>query len=42
MEKMDIRIGVWELVSKFVRGINYEVMGLVEGYEYKFRVFVEN
>lgn len=39
---MDTRTGAWEPVSKFVRGTNYEVMGLAEGHEYKFRVSAEN
>ncbi|XP_065941807.1 twitchin isoform X18 [Magallana gigas] len=42
VEKMDTRTGAWEPVSKFVRGTNYEVMGLAEGHEYKFRVSAEN
>ncbi|XP_061166987.1 twitchin-like isoform X9 [Saccostrea echinata] len=42
VEKMDLDTGKWEPVSKFVRGTNYEVMGLTEGHEYKFRVSAEN
>ena len=42
VEKMDTRTGKWEPVSKFVRGTNFEVMGLDEGREYKFRVSAEN
>ena len=42
VEKMDTRTGAWAPVSKFVRGTNYEVMGLAEGHEYKFRVSAEN
>ena len=42
MEKKDARTGKWEPVSKFVRGTNFEVMGLEEGHEYMFRVSAEN
>ncbi|XP_071120619.1 twitchin-like isoform X18 [Mytilus edulis] len=42
VEKCDTRTGRWEPVSKFVRGTKYEVMGLDEGHEYKFRVSAEN
>ncbi|XP_041366543.1 twitchin-like isoform X3 [Gigantopelta aegis] len=42
VEKQDLRTGNWEPVSRFVRGTKYEVMGLVEGHEYNFRVMAEN
>lgn len=42
VEKCDTRTGKWEPVSKFIRGTKYEVMGLDEGHEYKFRVSAEN
>ena len=42
MEKQDKATGKWEPVSKFVRGTQYEVMGLDEGHEYNFRVKAEN
>lgn len=42
VEKQDPRTGNWSSVSKFVRGTNYEVLGLTEGKEYKFRVRAEN
>ncbi|KAK3103159.1 hypothetical protein FSP39_016894 [Pinctada imbricata] len=42
VEKKDARTGKWEPVSKFVRGTNFEVMGLEEGHEYMFRVSAEN
>jgi len=38
VEKCDTRTGKWEPVSKFIRSTKYEVMGLDEGHEYKFRV----
>ena len=42
VEKQDIKTGNWEPVSRFIRGTKYEVMGLVEGHEYNFRVMAEN
>uniref|UniRef100_A0A0N5D1Z0 non-specific serine/threonine protein kinase n=1 Tax=Thelazia callipaeda TaxID=103827 RepID=A0A0N5D1Z0_THECL len=45
VEKCHIRTGsddVWEKVSSFVRGTNYEVISLVENERYKFRVRAEN
>ncbi|ESO91796.1 hypothetical protein LOTGIDRAFT_91265, partial [Lottia gigantea] len=42
VEKQDIRTGKWENCSKFVRGTNYEIMGLQEGHQYHFRVCAEN
>ena len=42
VEKQDVKTGKWEPVSKFVRNLNFEVMGLTEGHEYNFRVMAEN
>ncbi|CAL1540886.1 unnamed protein product, partial [Lymnaea stagnalis] len=42
VEKQDKATGRWEPVSKFVRGTKYEVLGLIEGHEYNFRVSAEN
>ncbi|KAK3703484.1 hypothetical protein RRG08_024788 [Elysia crispata] len=42
VEKQDKATGRWEPASKFVRGTQYEVMGLEEGHEYNFRVKAEN
>ncbi|CAG5115700.1 unnamed protein product [Candidula unifasciata] len=42
VEKQDKATGKWEPVSKFVRGTKYEVLGLLEGHEYNFRVSAEN
>ena len=42
VEKQDVKTGKWEPVSKFIRNLNFEVMGLVEGHEYNFRVMAEN
>ncbi|XP_059156398.1 twitchin-like isoform X4 [Physella acuta] len=42
VEKQDKATGRWEPVSKFVRGTKYEVLGLLEGHEYQFRVSAEN
>ncbi|XP_069132543.1 twitchin-like isoform X11 [Argopecten irradians] len=42
VEKMDKKYGNWESVSKYARGTSFEVMDLVEGHEYCFRVMAEN
>ncbi|KER21602.1 hypothetical protein T265_15051, partial [Opisthorchis viverrini] len=42
VEKLDKRTGDWVPVSRFVRGTEYEVTGLEEGNQYKFRVRAEN
>ena len=42
VEKQDLKTGVWEPCSKFVRGTTYEVLNLNENHEYKFRVSAEN
>ena len=34
--------GKWENVSRFVRSTSHEVMGLVEGHSYQFRISAEN
>uniref|UniRef100_A0A183BBQ3 Fibronectin type-III domain-containing protein n=1 Tax=Echinostoma caproni TaxID=27848 RepID=A0A183BBQ3_9TREM len=42
VEKMDTKTGEWTPVSRFVRQPEYEVTGLEEGNNYKFRVRAEN
>ncbi|CAL8090942.1 unnamed protein product [Calicophoron daubneyi] len=42
VEKLNTKTGEWTPVSRFVRGPEYEVTGLDEGAEYKFRVRAEN
>ncbi|CAH1785273.1 unnamed protein product [Owenia fusiformis] len=42
VEKMDTNTGKWSPCSKFVRGTDYEVYGLDEGHQYKFRVAATN
>ncbi|CAH8634151.1 unnamed protein product [Dicrocoelium dendriticum] len=42
VEKMDKRTGEWVPVSRFVRAPEYDVTGLEEGNQYKFRVRAEN
>lgn len=39
---MDTKTGEWTPVSRFVRQPEYEVTGLEEGNNYKFRVRAEN
>ncbi|KAF8572507.1 hypothetical protein P879_00960 [Paragonimus westermani] len=42
VEKLDKKLGEWVPVSRFVRATEYEVTGLDEGSQYKFRVRAEN
>ncbi|VEL08140.1 unnamed protein product [Protopolystoma xenopodis] len=42
IDKMDTRTGEWTPVTKFARGPPYEVVGLDEGVQYKFRVRAGN
>ena len=42
IEKYDAKKGEWQKVSSFCRVPFYEVSGLTEGSEYKFRVSAEN
>ena len=42
IEKFDTKKGEWQKVSSFCRAPRYEVTGLNEGSEYKFRVSAEN
>ena len=42
IEKFDTKKGEWQKVSSFCRSPFYEVTGLNEGSEYKFRVSAEN
>ncbi|XP_021346443.1 twitchin-like isoform X8 [Mizuhopecten yessoensis] len=42
IEKMDKKYGNWDSVTKYARGTSFEVMDLVEGHEYCFRVMAEN
>jgi hypothetical protein len=42
IEKFDTKKGEWQKVSSFCRVPFYEVVGLNEGSEYKFRVSAEN
>lgn len=42
IEKLDTKKGTWQKVSSFCRVPFYEVTGLTEGTEYKFRVSAEN
>lgn len=42
IEKLDPKKGEWQKVSSFCRVPYYEVTGLNEGSEYKFRVSAEN
>jgi titin len=42
IEKFDTKKGDWQKVSSFCRVPYYEVTGLNEGSEYKFRVSAEN
>jgi len=42
VEKLDVFTGVWVKVSSFVRGCNYDLIGLEPNKKYKFRVRAEN
>lgn len=42
IEKFDAKKGAWEKVANFCRVPSYEVTGLTNGSEYKFRVSAEN